>query len=194
MTADWTLVTAPTDVPLTLVEAKAQCRITLTDEDTLLTSYVGAARQAAEQYLGRGLLTQTWALQLSDWADRIPLPMAGPLQSVTSVAYYNDAGTLTTLAPSTYLVDLRAEPGRVMRAPNQVWPTLQSDRLIGVVITYVVGWASAAVLPDLIKQGLRLHVTYSDARASADAASILAAAQACWSLYGRLWYLPPCAA
>jgi uncharacterized phiE125 gp8 family phage protein len=194
MTADWSLVTPPTVDPLTLVEAKAQCRIAVADEDALLTSYIGAARQAAEQYLGRGLLAQAWALQLSDWADVIPLPMAGPLQSVTSVAYYNDAGTLTTLAQSAYLVDLRAEPGRVMRAPNQVWPTVQSDRLIGVVITYVVGWGSAAVLPELIKQGLRLHVTYSDARASADAASILAAAQACWSLYGRLWYLPPCAA
>ena len=39
------VITAPTSEPITLAEAKAQCRVDGTDEDTLITSLIGAARQ-----------------------------------------------------------------------------------------------------------------------------------------------------
>src|SRR5262249_30226628 len=54
-------------------------------------------------------------------------------------------------------------PGSIVRAANTVWPTLQPDRYANsVFITYVVGWTTAASIPERIKQGMRLYITYCD--------------------------------
>lgn len=195
MSAQWSLVTAPILEPLTLTEAKLQAKITQTNDDSLITSYIQAAREAAETCLARGLITQTWKLELDRWADVIFLPMAAPLQSVTTVKYYDTAGVQQTLATSGYTVDTGSRPGRVVRAPDQSWPALQADRLSSaVVITYVVGWTTAALVPERIKQGLRLHVTYMDCDReglSEYGERARQAAEACWDDRVR-WIEPGC--
>jgi uncharacterized phiE125 gp8 family phage protein len=191
---DWTLVTPPATEPLSLAEAKQHAVIVQTDDDVLITAYIVAARQAAESYLGRGLLTQTWKLQLSAWADVIALPMAAPLQTVSSVQYYDQAGVLQTLATSFYVVDTTAEPGRILRAPNQILPFLQYDRVDAITITYVCGWMTSALVPESIKQGLRLYVAAADAdRTGGDASSETArqAAAAVWRNAGPVYWRPP---
>ena len=167
-----TLVTAPTDEPITLAEAKAQARITDDHSNGLLRSYIQTAREAAEQILGRGLLTQTWRQERADFADVMWLPMAAPLQNDAGaspstapiVEYYDTDGTLQTLATSVYDVDTVSRPGRIVRAAGQSWPAVQCDRQAGRVrITYVVGWISPAEVPEQIKQGIRSYVTALDA-------------------------------
>lgn len=188
----YSLVTAPTSEPITSTEAKAQARITDTNSDTLIASYIAAARQAAEEYLGYGLYTQTWRYDLSEWADIIPLPMALQLQSITSVKYYDADGTLQTLDASYYTTDTLARPARIVRAADVSWPTLQADRLTGKIqITYVVGWSSTANIPERIKQGIKMYVTYLDAnRDGLDPdADIPAPIRACWS--DRMYQLEP---
>ncbi len=160
-------------------------------------SYIKASRQTAEEYMGRGLLTQTWKLTLSRFEDVIWLPMAAPLQSVTTVKYYDTAGVLQTLASTVYTVDTVSRPGRLVRAPVQSWPSVQLDRLSNPVeITYVVGWATAEDVPERIKQGIRLHVAYMQYdREGLDERAKYAcqAASMCWSdiVY---WKPPACAA
>jgi uncharacterized phiE125 gp8 family phage protein len=182
----YVLVTGPDQEPLTLEEAKAQARVTHDDENDLLTEYITSAREACEEYMGRGLYTQTWKLVLDEWADVMPLPMAAPLQSVTTVQYYAADGTLTALASSVYDTHTTRRPAAVTLKPSQVWPPLQSGRLAGrIVITYVVGWASLDLIPQRIKRGIALYVTYQQAdrdgmdRAFAESARI--AACNCWS-------------
>jgi uncharacterized phiE125 gp8 family phage protein len=193
MHAEWTRTSDPASEPITLVEAKAQARITHTTEDSLLSAYVQTAREAAEAFMARGLLTQTWTLVLEEWADRIWLPMAAPLQSVSSVEYYATDGVLTTLSTSTYTVDTVSRPGRIVRAPAQTWPALQPDRLDGaVVITYVVGWDTASAIPERIKQGVRMYVTYLDCDRDGlveYGAQARRAAEACWD--DRVRWIPP---
>lgn len=189
---EWSLVTAPAEEPLTLAEAKLHASITQDDDNLLTDAYRVAARQAAEQYLGRGLFTQTWQAQLAYWAEVIWLPMAAPLQSVTSVKYYDGDGVLQTLAASSYVVDTTSEPGRIYRAPNTAWPSVQADRLVRVIVTYVCGWTSVDTIPELIKQGIRLYLATSDAdRVGADSAAAKAAAEACWRAYGQVFWRPP---
>lgn len=189
----WARTVEPAVEPLTLAEAKAQARITDTQSDNVLLSYIKTARDAAEQSLGRGLVTQTWQAGLPDFADVIWLPMAAPLQSVTSVTYYDSDGTLQTLATSYYTVDTLSRPGRIVRAANQCWPAVQCDRLdSAVLITYVVGWTTPALVPERIKQGLRTYVTYLDADRdglTAQAQAALDAAEACW--IDKVYHLPP---
>lgn len=189
----WTRTAEPAQEPITLAEAKLQMKITQVNEDALIRSYIVAGRQAAEEYMSRGLFTQTWLAVCPDFADRIPLPMAAPLQSVTSVKYYDTTGTLQTLATTYYTVDTTSRPGRIVRAPSQMWPSIQADRLEGAVqITYVVGWATVAAIPERIKQGIRFYVTYLDAdREGMDPAGKDArlAAERCWA--DQVDWLPP---
>jgi uncharacterized phiE125 gp8 family phage protein len=198
--SEWTLVTGPAQEPVSLSEAKAQARITDDNSNAVLLGYITAAREAAEQYMARGLLTQVWKLTLDGWANVMPLPMAAPLQVATvggvaypKVEYYNSAGVLTTLATTVYDSDVVARPGRIVLKPGQSWPSLQGDRLNGrVVITYAVGWASVAAIPELIKLGIRLYITYLDADRDGmepQAMAALEAARRCWG--DRVYWAPP---
>lgn len=189
----WSLTTAPTVEPFTVAEAKAQIRSVQSQEDGLILSYIGAARSAAEEYLSRGLLTQSWTLALSAFADVMPLPMAAPLQSVTSVKYYDVNGTQQTLAASNYTVDLFSRPGRVALAANQVWPTLQSLRKVNKVeIQYVVGWTSRDLIPESIRQGMRIYIGALDADRDGldpNTAHALEVAKMFWT--DRVFWTPP---
>jgi uncharacterized phiE125 gp8 family phage protein len=191
---DWSLVTAPAQEPLSLDDAKLHSSVTQDDENLLIAAYITAARKACEGFLNRALFTQTWKLQLSAFADVVWLPMAAPLQSVTSVVYYDTAGTQTTLSSSNYIVDTTTTPGRIVRAVDVTWPSIQSDRLTGrVVITYVAGWSSVDDIPENLKQGIRLFVAYQNADriGSADADASRRAAEALWMSEGQVFWRPP---
>lgn len=190
----YALVTGPAQEPITIDEARRQARIVGEESDGLLRSYIVTAREAAEQKLRRALYTQTWRYDVQEFDEVMPLPMAAPLQSVTHVKYYDTDGTLQTLSASYYEVDTLATPGRIVRAPDVSWPALQADRRTGrVQITYVAGWATVASIPEKIKQGIRMYVTYLDAdRDGMDAAATAAreSAAACWS--DEVYWVPWC--
>lgn len=180
----WTRTVAPTLDALTLADLKGHMRITQTQGDSTLVRYITVATDAAEKYLNRGLLTQTWKLTLHWFADVLWLPNAAPLQSVTSVQYYDSTGVLTTLAASNYDVDTTSFPGRILRGANKTWPALQSGKLGGrVVITYVVGFTDPSLIPERIKQGLRVYVAMLDSNRDGmdpNGDRAMNAAQACW--------------
>lgn len=190
----WSLTTAPTDEPVSVDDVKLHARIAGTDSDELLDFYRIAAREMAEQYMSRGILTQTWTLLLDGFARIIPLPMAAPLQSVTSVKYYDENGVQQTLATTYYDTDLVSRPGRVVLKVDQDWPGTQSLRLNGVVeIVYKVGWTSPDLVPERIKQGIRQYVTYLELDRDGMETQALAAKQAaerCWD--DRITWAPPC--
>ena len=154
-------VTDAATEPVTLAEAKAHCRVDATDDDTLITALIVAARNAAEHELQRTCITTVYKLTLDEFPDVIDLPLP-TIQSVASVKYYNDAGTLTTLDPSLYWVDL---PAAVI-LPASDWPTTQL-RPAAVEVSYTAGWANAAAVPETVKQWIKLFVgSLYDNRAS----------------------------
>jgi uncharacterized phiE125 gp8 family phage protein len=69
------LITAPIAEPVTLPEAKLHLRVDTTDDDTLITTLITAAREMAETITRRALVSQQWKIV----ADRFPSPMAGRL-------------------------------------------------------------------------------------------------------------------
>lgn len=158
-----TLFTPPTAEPVSLVEAKAHLRVTDDTEDGLIAAYILAARQAAEDYTRRKLYTQTWDYFIDrgwptvdvDGIERprivIPLP---PLQSVTSISYYNGVGTLTTLAADQYLVDVSDMEGRIEPAYGVTWPTVR-DQMSTIRVRMVVGYTA---LPEPIRHAILLSV------------------------------------
>lgn len=154
------LITAPAVEPVTTTEAKSHLRVDLSADDTLIGTLITAARQMAENYTLRALCTQTWDLyrdgfymqgrDIAPSAVTIPRP---PLQSVTSVTTYDGDNVATVFASSGYLVDTASEPGRVVLADGEAWPTdLRSAN--GVVIRFVAGYGVAADVPQQIKQAI----------------------------------------
>lgn len=54
------LITPPAVEPVTLAEAKAHLRVSIPDDDTLIAVLISAARQNAENYMNRQIITATW--------------------------------------------------------------------------------------------------------------------------------------
>ena len=88
------LVTAPTEEPVSLAEAKLHLRVDDNADDALIAALITAARQHAENDTRRALVTQTWRLAL----DQFPVPGV----NIGSANWYgpqwgNSPGPLTTL-------------------------------------------------------------------------------------------------
>lgn len=147
---------APASEPVSLAEAKAHLRVDGTDEDTLISSLLAAAREYAETFTRRQLVTATWRLSLDAFPCEpcITLPNAR-LQSVTSITYYDADNALQTIDSGDYYVDAENEPGRIVLSPAAGWPTTY-DRPNAVQITFVAGYGDAADVPEGIKAAIKL--------------------------------------
>jgi uncharacterized phiE125 gp8 family phage protein len=152
------LYTAPVLQPLTLTELKAQLRLDTSDEDTYLTSLLVAATVFCEDFQNRSYLTQTWDLGYDAFPSFFRIPRA-PLQSISSITYVDPDGTTQTLASTQYRVDTLSEPGRVFPAYTVNWPEV---RIVSnsVLVRFVSGWTSAALVPSPIKQAIALLVAH----------------------------------
>ncbi len=157
----WRVTIAPTVEPVSLAEAKQQCRVdaSVTDEDLLITSYIKSAREFCEGLDWRAYLTQTCELWLDEWPcdDEIYIPCA-PLQSVSSITYYDTSDVAHTLDTSIYFVDTVGEPGQVHLRAYKSWPAIALRDYNAVCITFVAGWQTPEQVPETIKQAIRLLV------------------------------------
>ena len=154
-----TVFTAPTVEPLSTAEAKSHLRVTSSDDDTLIDSYVKSARDIFQDVSHRALLTQTLEYSFECWPSgrvlELPRP---PLQSVTSVAYTDTDGNSQTLAATEYAVDTRAIVGRIVLGKDKTWPSLD-DIANAVVVKYKAGYGAAATdVPPTILQAIRFLV------------------------------------
>ncbi len=153
------LVTPPAAEPVTVEELKLHVRKDTNEEDTLLQTYLYAAREWFEVALDRALVTQTWRLTLPDLAwswYELPHP---PLQSVTSVTYRDTGGTTQTVAAATYNVVTSATPGRIELDHGSNWPATD-EHPEAVAITYVAGYGAPSAVPRLVRQGILMLAGY----------------------------------
>lgn len=154
------IVTPPAAEPVTSTEAKAHLRVDTTDDDTLITSLITAARTYAERVLRRALISQTWDLTLDEWPDgnaiTIPLP---PLQSVTSLKYTDDDGTVNTMSSSWYIVDTASTPGRLVLKDDYSWPSDDLREAMPIVVRFVAGYGAAgSSVPGTILTAIKLLI------------------------------------
>lgn len=146
----------PASEPVSLDEAKLHLRMDGDDEDDFIAGLLAAAREYFEETTRRSLISQTWRLSLGEWPDEIELPKP-PLQSVTSITYKDDSGAQTTLNSSVYLVDTDSEPGRIVLASGQSWPSGTLYPVNPIQVTYVAGYGDeGAAVPERMKQAIKL--------------------------------------
>lgn len=93
---------------------------------------------------------------LANAGGMIPLYMP-PIQSVTSVQYYDFTGTLQTVDPSVYIVST-GFPGRIEPNYSKVWP-IARPTVDSVLITFVAGYgSSASSVPEAVKAAMKLMI------------------------------------
>ncbi len=158
---DWIVTTQPAAEPITAALVAAQLRVTASDDDTRILSYlIPAARSICEAYTNRAFIDQTITYIYDGTPPSvIELPRA-PLSSVTSITTYAEDDTATVFATSKYTVDTQVEPGRVFLTQDATWPdgmrTYNSVKII-----YVAGYGTAGTdVPSDILQAIILQTAY----------------------------------
>ena len=136
--------------PVTLSQAKLACRVDadITADDTLLTSFIKAARSQAEQQLGRSLVTSQYERSL----DAFPpgaIELARPhVTAINALQYVDTAGTLQTLSSTLYTLDDRELPGWCVPAAGATWPDTLAT-VNAVRVTFTCGWTEGTLPEDI---------------------------------------------
>lgn len=158
MPVTYTLTSGPAAEPVILVEVKKHCREDDTGQDQLLAALVQAAREKVEGDTGRQLVSATVRERFDCFPEDGPIRLSlAPVQSVTSVAYVDADGDSQTLDAADYRVDAESEPARIEPAYGEAWPAAQ-EVVNAVTVTYLAGWATAAAVPQSLKQAILLLV------------------------------------
>jgi uncharacterized phiE125 gp8 family phage protein len=157
------LVTAATDVVITVNEAKDRLRRSYDQsiEDGQIEDAIAAATAFAEEDLRLSFLTQTRRIWFDGFpCDSVLLLDRGPVQTVSSVKTYDTADASTTLSSSVYQLDAVSVPARVTLRSGQSWTSSTSLRDVNAVaVEYVAGYGSAATsVPGALKQAILLLV------------------------------------
>lgn len=153
----WRVITPPAAEPVSVVLAKANCRVTHTHEDALFALWIEAARRHAEAVLGRAIITQTIAAKFDTWDTILRLPRPR-LQLVDSVTYLDPDGVEQTASADLYDVDIDSEPGRVLLTPGEAWPDILAAPQ-AVTVTYTAGYGdSGDDVPGNIREAILMAV------------------------------------
>lgn len=157
-----TTVTAAAVEPVTLQEAKKQVGVGEVDyHDDQLTRLITSARQLVEELTDRTFITSTFDFKFDRWPlglQPIFIPQP-PLQTITSIKYFDTSGVEQTLGTSTYKVLAERDPGEIRLKTQQSWPFLYSETDV-VTIRFVAGYgAAASSVPGPLKQAILMAVS-----------------------------------
>lgn len=158
----WKVTAEPTVEPVTLAEAKAQCRVQHDAEDDLIIALIVAARNYCEQEIDLAIIEQEITLKMDSWPDgrTIYLPRAN-LLSVTSVGYLDPDSASQTF--TDYTADDFSTPARIVNNTSD-WPGL-ADRANAVTIVYRAGFSELSAgnehtTPHAIRQAALMLVAH----------------------------------
>lgn len=167
--AVYKIVSPPTTEPVSVSELKLHARIDQDEEDSMLAIYIQAAREECEQRIERALITQTIARVSDDWPSEDDIEiLRGPVQSVASVTYIDEAGATQTVSSSAYTLDNANENGRawVLLQDGEEWPDV-GDYGNAVTVTFVAGYGAASAVPALLKAWIIMAATWMNENRSA---------------------------
>ena len=157
-----TLVTASTEQPVSLADAKAHVNQTDTMDDSYIRGLIGAASAHSEMVTRRKWIDAEydWNLPafpafpilLNEW------PLA-PLSSVTSIKYVDDAGDTQTWASSNYIVQTDLSPGVIELAFNVTVPTTRNQPN-AVTVRYVAGYGGVEDVPPDARHAMLMLIAH----------------------------------
>ena len=139
-----TQTVAPSAEPVTTTDQKTWMRVDTSDEDTLIGSLAAAARSYVEMATSRQCINATWVMKMTNFpAGDLVLPIF-PLQSITTIKYYDNNDAQQTWSSALYDVDTAMQPGRVRPVSGEDYPSDVRGYTDDIEITFVAGHGSAA--------------------------------------------------
>lgn len=138
------VITPATDEPLTVDDARLHIRLgdDETAEDALIQRGITTAREVAEGYSGRILVSQELEAAFDSFPgcwEVLVLPFA-PVTSVVSIKYTDTAGTEQTLDPATYALSPYGSAREVYLKTGKAWPMTARER-DAVRVRVIAGYA-----------------------------------------------------
>ena len=178
---------APTDLVVSLAEAKTYLGVSHSSHDELITDIIKAATEIAETYTYVTLPQATFKMYLDDFYD-VSIPKS-PIIAISQIQYYNSAG-IQTLPEARYELDLIGKPARIH------WdnpPTVRDYEYNNVIITFTAGHTNVSSINAGIKQRIKTVINdMYDQRSSINATSVdfdLMKYSALFSPFAEKWYL-----
>jgi uncharacterized phiE125 gp8 family phage protein len=149
----------PSVEPITVDDLKRQCSLPLEigDRNEQLAAWIVQARQQVEHDARIVCYTGTYTYKMTEWPDEewFSIPDIRPISSVASIAYIDGAGSTQTWSSSNYALDTSGTRPFIRLAYAASWPAVRGD-INGITVTVVAGYASAAVMPQMLKQAVLL--------------------------------------
>jgi len=152
------ITSEPATEPITLVEAKSHLRVDFSDDDTYIGTLITTARKYCEQYTNRVFITQTWRLNLDYFSNPFYLPV-NPVQSVTTVKYYDENEAQQTLSAGDYQVDLLSDNAQIYEGIIANYPSI-GDTINPIEVIFVAGYGAAADVPADIKHAMKIMISH----------------------------------
>lgn len=153
------LISAPGQLAVTLDEAKAQCRVTDSNSDALITRLIRGAVARAEHETGRALVDQEWELVLDAFPEAEIELAKPPVLSITSVKYLDLNGAEQTLTAPNYSLDADTLPGWLFPAVGTSWPSTQ-DVANAVRVRFRCGYGGdSTAVPEAIRDWILVQVS-----------------------------------
>jgi uncharacterized phiE125 gp8 family phage protein len=150
-------ITPPAVEPLGFEEVRDHLRVTISQDDALIDGLIVAARVWAEGTTWRQLITATWEENFDAFPPCIR-PQRPPLQSVVSITYIDTAGVEQTLDAAKYQVDAVSQPGRVLPAYGETWPSTRAQAN-AVTVRFLAGYGGAGgTVPAPIRQAMLMAI------------------------------------
>lgn len=165
-----TLITPPAAEPVALADVKAELRLEIPDEDSLLARMVTAARLHVETVTRRVLVTQSWRIFLDVWppltryaepdvrvlrrprrpAVAVELPIV-PIRAVQAVTVYDAEGNASLVDPSQYVLDRVRVPALFLASAGLASRSIAPN---GIEIDVLAGYGDPPDVPAPIREAI----------------------------------------
>ena len=164
---DYTVITPPTESPITLAEAKAFMRVDFADDDTLIQSLIDTAVECGQKITRRVFINTEFRTLRNGFGEartftsggELPLVLRkSPFISTTLFNFKKTDDTVVVLVKDTdYFEEIVADYSKLR--PEDLWPFDNKRRVQSITIEFTAGFANAAAVPQDLKTALLQHIT-----------------------------------
>jgi uncharacterized phiE125 gp8 family phage protein len=148
--------------PVTIAEVRKQLRLDHGEDDADLADMIVEARRECEAVkLGnRALIDGTITEYFDSFDDEMELRWS-PVDSITSVKYWDTTPELQTLTATVYELGGKYNMGILRLAYDQSWPTLIGHTADDVIVEYKAGWgATRSAVPLGIRRWIKARAAW----------------------------------
>ena len=153
----YTVITPPTEYPVTLAQAKSFARVYRTDEDDWFDLQIETATTYAQVYTNRTYGVTTYSLQLARFTRCITIEQS-PFVALDSFTYVDTDGVTQNVDNTEYTV-VNAHPyTQIIFNTDYVFPDTEDNNPYPIVIEFQAGYTQANC-PATVKTAIMQLVT-----------------------------------